>query len=303
MTQPVTTCVLCGHRPADRGQVCELSARRLDTQLRSIGRGYALLPAALDQTTLIAIIDLTLPGRTTAVRDTLIPKVALADVAVRVDRVDYTGPEPAIVSEWQILRERRRVYDAEMRQVLIAAGDQTGTLPVAAVLATWVRYWAESRAEPSLAGTDVPLFVAWLRDRERYAWICEQGPALAEFATEIRTTLRMIRLALHRDLSPTRYAAPCLYCDEKSLRRGPGADWIECGLCGRLWGDDEYVDLARAAIGADEPLTTEEAALIAGVKPATIRQWRRRGHLPATTDEHGRVWQRRGDVDEAAMAA
>lgn len=38
----------------------------------------------------------------------------------------------------------------------------------------------------------------------------------------------------------------------------------------------------------DGYLTTGEAARLAGVKPGTIRQWRRRGYLaPQGLDEHG----------------
>lgn len=51
------------------------------------------------------------------------------------------------------------------------------------------------------------------------------------------------------------------------------------------------------------PLTTAQAAALAGVKPATIRQWIHRGHLvPTARDERGRPRFRGVDVARAEAA-
>lgn len=315
---PRPNCVICGKRAAEHGQVCDTSRIRLDAQLRTIAELYALLPAALDASTVHAIVDLTLPARAEPVTDTRIPLYRPVPVDVHVRRTEYPAGVPAIVDEWLSLRELRPVYDEAGEPVLQPAGDQVGGIPVASVLLSWVRDWAEERGDELPASDDVDTLVAWLRDRERFRWVCVYHPAVREFAGEVRMLLRWLRLALHRDLSPVRYQAPCPYCQIKSLRRGPGADWIECvgatvreevggapvrrweSGCGRLWGEDEYGLLARAAIHADELLDTAEAAIIAQVRPNTISQWKSRGHLvPVEYDEGGRPWYRRADVDAA----
>jgi len=137
---------------------------------------------------------------------------------------------------------------------------------------------------------------------------CDQHPAVDEFAREIRTTIAEMRNAIDRNLTPTRYRAPCPYCGTQTLRRHPGADWIECEGgslgepgCGRLWGQDEYGLLARAAIPPDELLDTDEAAIIAGVEARLIRLWVHRGHLvPAMRDQDERPWFRKIEVEDAA---
>lgn len=297
------TCVVCGKRPAERGYVCDTSRSRLSGQLRTIDELYALLPAALDDRTVHAIVDLTLPARHGTVTDTRIPLMVATDVDVKVLRTAYPGGIPTIIEDWLHMRELRRVYDDAGRGVLIPAGDQIGGLPVAAILASWTRDWAKTRGERDLPAPVVPELVAWLRDRERFTWACNHHPAMNDFASETRLMLRMIRLALHRDLSPVRYLAPCPYCHDRTLQRGPGADWIECRDCHRLWGEDEYGLLARAAISADEMLDTNEAAIIAQVSVEVIRQWRSRGKLACEYDERGRAWQRRADVDAAKEMA
>lgn len=183
--------------------------------------------------------------------------------------------------------------------------DQTGDINVAARLDSWVRDWLEQRI-----GTDPPKvptvmrLAMWLQ-----IWLpvaCDEHPAVDEYAGEIRRLAATMRRAINRDLSPVRYEAPCPYCAVKTLRREPGGDWIECGDCGRLWGEDEYGLLARAAIGDDELLSTEEAAVVAKVEVGTIRVWAHRGKLNAEYPEgQTRPWYRKGEVQAVAerMAA
>jgi len=51
-------------------------------------------------------------------------------------------------------------------------------------------------------------------------------------------------------------------------------------------------------------ISTRQAARLAGVTPSTIRTWVHRGYLPITTrDNHGGLWFRHVDVDNAEHAA
>jgi len=186
--------------------------------------------------------------------------------------------------------------------------DQSGQIPVAARLDSWVSDWCQTigATDPPKVPT-VDRLARWLS-----TWLataCDRHAAIDEYAREMRELSATLRRALNRDLTPVRYEAPCPYCGTKTLRREPGGDWIECAGrdgCGRLWGEDEYGLLARAAIHEDEMLTTEEAAIVAKVEVGTIRVWAHRGKLTAQYfDGAARPWYRKGDVEQAAgrMAA
>ncbi len=183
--------------------------------------------------------------------------------------------------------------------------DQIGDVNTAAILDSWVRDWTETLGytDPPKVPTVMRL-ANWLQIH--VAMACRDHHAIDEYAREIRQLAAKMRRAVNRDLSPVRYEAPCPYCGIKTLKREPGGDWIECGDCGRLWGEDEYGLLARAAIGEDELLTTEEAAVVARVEIGTIRVWAHRGKLHAEyPDGQTRPWYRKGEVQAVAerMAA
>jgi len=174
--------------------------------------------------------------------------------------------------------------------------DQIGDVNTAAILDSWVRDWCETLGytDPPKVPT-VSRLARWLQTW--LAMACREHRAIDEYARDIRTLAAKMRRAINRDLSPVRYEAPCPYCKTKTLRREPGGDWIECGDCGRLWGEDEYGLLARACIDDDQMLTTEEAAIVARVEVGTIRVWAHRKRLVAQVDDNGRTWYRKGDVE------
>lgn len=178
--------------------------------------------------------------------------------------------------------------------------DQHGDINTAAVLDSWVRDWTETLGytDPPKVPT-VARLANWLQ-----IWLamaCREHTAIHDYARDIRRLAAKMRRAINRDLSPTRYEAPCPYCHTRTLRREAGGDWIECGGrdgCGRLWGEDEYGLLARACISDDELLTTEEAAVVARVEVGTVRVWAHRGRITAQhIDDDGRRWYRKGDVE------
>lgn len=255
------TCVICQRRPYHHAQACGGCRQRIASQLLEIRELMQILPAALDRQHL-DIIDLTHPSRFGA------------------------GPTT--------------IHDPRK--------DQTGKIAVAARLDSWAQDWITTlpNVGQMLPPPTIPELVRWLYTRAMTA--CDQHPAIDEFAAELRQMITDMRNAIDLNLEPVRYKAPCPYCGTQTLQRERGADWIECKKvhpnapgCGRLWGEDEYGLLARAAIAPDELLDTSEAAIVADVEPRLIRLWVHRGHLiPAQRDTDGKPWFRKVEVEDAA---
>lgn len=254
-------CCICQRRPYHHAQACGGCRQRIASHLLEIRELIQILPAALDRQHL-DIIDLTHPSRGGA------------------------GPTT--------------IHDPRK--------DQTGKIAVAARLDSWAQDWITTLPNigQHLPPPTIPELVRWLYTRAMTA--CDQHPAVDEFARELRQMIAEMRTAIDHNLAPVRYQAPCPYCETKTLRRDPGADWIECKGstkgepgCGRLWGQDEYRLLARAAIPPGELLDTAEAAIVADVEPRLIRLWVHRGHLiPAQRDSDGKPWFRKVEVEDAA---
>jgi hypothetical protein len=117
--------------------------------------------------------------------------------------------------------------------------DQVGPLSVATVLDAWVRDWVETREQREhLPPANVVNLVEWLFDR--LDWACDEHPAVDEFASDLRDTVRAVHSAQQlggagekvgrcpmvlRD--DTRCAAP--------LRADPYMDRITCQRCGSSW--------------------------------------------------------------------
>lgn len=184
-------------------------------------------------------------------------------------------------------------------------GDQTGLLPVHAVLVSWADDWATRRHESHQDVSTVFRAAKWLH--LRLDWACNTHEAVGDFAAEIRALLASVRRAISRDLSPIRFAALCPYGCGQTLIRYPGADWIDCEGCRRTWAEDEYALLARASLDPDELLTTSEAALLATsvagrpVSPDRIRQWAHRGKLePSYPNGPRQPWYRKGQIEQVA---
>lgn len=254
-------CVVCQRRKYHHAHVCGGCRNRIASHLIEIGELANVMPAALDHQHL-DIIDLTYPPR---------------------------GGAGAPV-----------IHDPNR--------DQKGKIAVAARLDLWARDWLDNLTNigEHLPPPTVPELTKWLYVRSMTA--CDRHSAIDDFAAELRAIITDMRNGIDLNLVPIHYKAPCPYCGTQTLQRERGADWIECKKvhssapgCGRLWGQDEYTLLARAAIPADELLDTSEAAMLADVEPATIRKWVQRGHLnPAVVDDQGKAWFRKIEIDYAA---
>ena len=127
---------------------------------------------------------------------------------------------------------------------------QIGHLPVAAVLSTWIRDWAELRdVGENYTGT-VYAMCRWLT--ERTDWAVDHHPAVDEYAAEL-ADLRGVLLALvgrtEPDERPQRLpGVPCVRCRHVTLlRRHDGT--VECSWpdCRTVWRADEYDHLTKAA--------------------------------------------------------
>lgn len=202
-------CVVCQRRPPARPQVCDGCRTRLDRDLAEIAELHALLPDALE------------PGRQGTQR---VSGTREAPVPLRLDVLDLSLP----------LRGAEAVTDPY--------GDQTGHLPVVAKLDQWVLDWRDTRDRGErLPVPTVYQLTRWLANR--LSWACDEHPAVDEFAREIVETLAALRGVHGLTRLRHRLPAPCPSCELLTVYRDDGADWIECGGCGRLWSEDEWARL------------------------------------------------------------
>jgi MerR HTH family regulatory protein len=259
----VNLCVVCRWRELDEyePQVCHWCKGRMAGQLRLIERGTPLLEV-------VARAEPTGDGQ------------------LNLFAVDLATPgNPAY------FRGRRD------------PGSQTGQVPVAMRLARWAEDWSGRDIITADAASVAGLL------RKGLTWACVSHPQIDDFARELRQVYMAIRVGLRRVEVSRRYAASCRWCGQRTLVRNPGADWIECEdpWCGALYDSENYAEmvvaeLARAARGhwaAYRPMTTREAAALAGVKPTVIRQWISRGKLRPDIGPWGGRRFLRVDVDRA----
>lgn len=213
--RPSPDCAVCQRRPPLRPQVCDGCRARLGRDLAEIAKLHAVLP------------DLMEPGRAGTQR---VSGTREAPLPLRVDVLDLSLP----------LRGAEAISDPH--------GDQTGHLPVVAVLDQWARDWRDTRDQGErLPVPTVPELVRWLANR--LGWACDQHPAVDEFATEVDQKLTELRGVHGLTRLRHRLPAPCPSCELLAVYRDDGADWIECGGCGRLWSEAEWARLVTVLAG------------------------------------------------------
>ena len=187
----------------ERGQVCQGCRSRLRSLLAEILDCYAQLE--------------TSPGSGGGQKVSGTPEHRLP---LNVDVLDLSMPPPL-----------RHVHDE--------LGDQVGHPGVAAVLDSWARDWQTHRWS-HLPPPTVASLTGWLL--ERLEWACDEHPAIAEFADELRALTAVVRSAAGMTRPPVerKVGVPCRGCEYMTLFRWSGSDYIECSSCSVLMTPDEY---------------------------------------------------------------
>lgn len=132
------------------------------------------------------------------------------------------------------------------------AQDQIGHIPVAVMLAEWVRNWRDTLwPGQHLPKPGIDQLVVWLRTRLQDA--CDQHPGIADFAEEIRNTRSALRSAAGETEPQPELcvAVPCKRCDLVTLFRQPGGD-VACANpdCQTVLRADEYADWVKTLAAA-----------------------------------------------------
>ena len=202
-------CAICQRRDADRPQVCDPDRSWLDRTLVEIVELYALLPDAIGSGELLNVgewvdergvehsdpVALAMPVGT--IQRTVGQRVGgsrEAPLPLRVDPLDLTLP-------------------ARVATVHDGYGDQAGNLPVASVLDSWARDWADVRnMRETLPDPTVVELGRWLGNR--HPWAADTHPAVDEYATELRRLNATVR-AVVGIKSDRVYVGPCPVTDER----------------------------------------------------------------------------------------
>jgi hypothetical protein len=141
-------------------------------------------------------------------------------------------------------------------------GDQVGYIPVASTLFSWLRDVLDTRgfSMPELAAPDI---TGQICDQLRVnlEWMCDEHPAVAEFADELRDCWLALRRAngLTEPRPELCDGVPCRSCDLKALFRMPGSAFIECA-CGALYTEEEYQSWVALCAASVRQRQREEAA-------------------------------------------
>lgn len=251
-------CVICQCRECERAQVCNPCRRWLAADLGQLAGLSRLLPAA-------SAPSGDLEG----------------GIPLRIDAVDLSLPAVGGASAEAIHDPHR---------------DQCGEVPIAAVLDGWVQDWAIARGKgEGLPTPIVPVLCSWLLVRLNDE--CDQHPAIDEFAREVRGLLAAVRRVLSTEPARTvRYGAPCPRCGTKTLRRMVGAQWIECGGCGRLWGEEDYAELVRDTVPGEQLLSASQVATLNGWTRDAVYKRVARGLLAPIARTDGRMLFAKADV-------
>lgn len=126
-------------------------------------------------------------------------------------------------------------------------GDQTGPLPIAGVLGSWVRLVVEERRLRGPHRPTTEQLAAWLDPH--LPWAAGQ-PWAGEMHDEMQTMMRVIRGITSVRPRTRAIPRPCPRCDSLGLQERDHEAYIECGVCGSLFtpGDlalDAHLRIAR----------------------------------------------------------
>jgi hypothetical protein len=271
-------CVICTHRDAREGWVCDPCRGRLAGQLRDIPQLVEELRGEVPSDFYQG------EERIEEKADHLVDLDGELAAVVRVERLHVLGvnagaiagqsnaprvqgsreaPVPISVDRTDLLSAARvlnltKTYDKDTDQWRVPyPEDQIGHQPAAAILDGWCRDFAETRRESAPEPTPAKQ-CRYLGDR--LDWAFTDHAAVDEFAGEVSDLWHVLRRACGlTDPRPELVeGVPCksVDCDLKTLMRIPvsvyqQAEFIECSSCSRLYSleeFDEWVRLVRAPL-------------------------------------------------------
>lgn len=118
--------------------------------------------------------------------------------------------------------------------------DQVGCVSVATVLDSWVRRIRAHRAKRErLPDTSVRALAEWLHPRVDEA--CDDFEHVKLLFDDVLQLRCQLRSTLgHVEIPDYKIGIPCRRCDNFTLVRVNGSDWIECGSCPELLSPEEY---------------------------------------------------------------
>jgi hypothetical protein len=135
---------------------------------------------------------------------------------------------------------------APARNAWLLGDDQVGHSSVASTLDFWARDWREARGGlERLPEPYVPALSSWLLRRVDDAM--DAHPAIDEFFHDVRRTHGALRGQLGLvDVPDYKRGVACSKCGTLALYRENGSEWVECGVCGAMLNEGEYVAYVAA---------------------------------------------------------
>jgi hypothetical protein len=237
-------CCVCQKRETERPLVCPPCRRGLADNLRALVDAYAMLVVGEVLDGANDPVSQTLPAGTVRSESRGAPVTGSreAPVPVNLDVVDLMLPAGP-----------GAIYDP----LGDLAAMQTGLIPVATMLDQWVRDWRDARGQDEhLPVPTVVILAGWLYNR--LDWACDEFTAVDEFAAEVRDTLRACnRVAGNIPARPeVLIGVPCATprCDGILMHDSTDPRyWAECGLCRRLWTEEEYRSWTKLVAAQTRP--------------------------------------------------
>jgi hypothetical protein len=229
----MTTCTICRRRDPSGAQACAACQADLHGALTELRHQAPLLRASLQ------------PGASPRAGTTTGGR-ATAPLPARLDVLSLLGP-------------------AASGPVDGPRDDQTGPVPITAILRDWAHAVADEQHKPRPAGS-IETHALYLR--ERLGWVCQQHWVVA-FAGELQRVLQAVRGITRTEPRTRPLPAPCA-CGAFGLSLRDWAEHITCAVCGRYLTREQYDQHAAAVlpplyrlgilmVAADTPPSTTRA--------------------------------------------
>lgn len=251
-------CVICAHRDAREGWVCDPCRGRLAGQLRDIPQLVEELRGEVPSDFYQG------EERIEEKADHLVDLAGELAAVVRVEHLHVLGvnagaiagqsnaprvqgsreaPVPISVDRTDLLSAARS-STASTRELAYPEQDedQIGHLSAATTLDGWCRDIAPGRRE-SVPEPTPAVQCRWLLDRLEDVF---KHPAVDEMAKDVGDLWHDLRRSAGLTMPKPEICegVPCRACDLRALYRIPGSEYVECD-CGQLYTEDEYRDWVK----------------------------------------------------------